>query len=513
MGGGSALAGASLAVAPARRGDAGGARHPGVLGPRGDARIRRRSAVVPVGLPPGGETLRALWPRSGREVSATRTEPATGARAVNAVLGRKAALPRWGGSGEPAAYREAWLCAHPISSLPCAASCSARSRFSSGSSRCGSDLPFAFDEHALGDGPSLYEYRPLVRGFVEEREARLRGRDDALIALAELRREPGAAIFARAHAGPKPSEDDALFRTILLGLVISTAEACGGFDWDDVAFDRVYAELEGSLFGEQRAYRAVAPVIGLTVNTQLELAPGLRIRAFADGELAKHWPEARGLLPPNFGRDADRYCVLELRAGLDAGEDPPDAAAELADSVTALRLATAAPLAAGPVLFETLDGRPFGIRPVLPIAATQPPGEPSRLDTFRGALAGELLVRLPIVDEDEALAEALDRWELSLFQNDPFRGEQLRAAFGALLGDTWPLRGALLLEDDPAARERLHADLEALAARDDPTSPAVDAARRALVQTLRHGDRVDLVRELDRALLGVGDTSHLRLAS
>ena len=49
--------------------------------------------------------------------------------------------------------------------------------------------------------------------------------------------------------------------------------------------------------------------------------------------------------------------------------------------------------------------------------------------------------------------------------------------------------------------------------RDDPTSPAVDAVRRALVQTLRHGDRGDLVRELDRALLGVGDTSHLRLAS
>jgi hypothetical protein len=106
------------------------------------------------------------------------------------------------------------------------------------------DLPFAFEEHGLGDGPSLYEYRPLVRGFVEARAARLRSRDDALIALDELRREPAAAVFARAHAGRKPSEDDALFRTILLGLVISTAEACGGFDWDDGAFARVYAELE-----------------------------------------------------------------------------------------------------------------------------------------------------------------------------------------------------------------------------------------------------------------------------
>jgi len=377
------------------------------------------------------------------------------------------------------------------------------------------DLPFAFDEHAHGEGggPALYEYRPLVRGFVEEREARLRSRDDALIALDELRREPAAAIFARAHAGPKPSVDDALFRTILLGLLVSTAEACGGFDWDDTAFDRVYGDLEGSLFGERRAYQSMAPLTGLTVATQLELAPGLRVRAFAEGELSKHWPEARGLLPPDFGREPDRYCVLELRAGLDAGEDPPDAAAEMADAVTALRLATAAPLAAGPVLFETLDGRPFGIRPVLPIAATQPPGEPSRLDTFRGALAGELLVRLVLADEDAALAEALDRWELSLFQLEPFRGEQLRAAFTALLGDTWALRASLLLEHEIDARERLHSALGALAAREDPSAPAIDAARRAIVLVLRHGDRVGLVRELDRALLGAGDAARVLLAS
>ena len=375
------------------------------------------------------------------------------------------------------------------------------------------DLPFAFDEHTSGQGPALYEYRPLVRGFVEERAERIRSREDALIALDELRREPAAAIFARAHAGPKPSEDEALFKTILLGLVIAAAEACGGFDWDDVAFERVYAELETSLFGDQRAYRAVAPLTGLTVVTQLELAPGLRVRAFADGELAKHWPEARDLLPREFGREPDRYCVLELSAGLEAAEEPPDAATELADAVSALRLATAAPLAAGPVFFETLDGRPFGIRPVLPIAATQPPGESSRLDTFRGALAGELLLRLALADEDDAIAEALDRWELSLFQNEPFRGEQLRSAFSALLGETWPLRCALLLESEADARERLHADLARLAAGEDPSSPAVDAARRALVQVLRHGDRGDLVRELDRALLGVGDAARLRLAS
>jgi hypothetical protein len=376
----------------------------------------------------------------------------------------------------------------------------------------GGELPFAFEEHVQQSGPPLYEYRPLVRDFVESRADRLRGRDDATLALAELRREPAAAIFARAHAGPKPSEDEALFRTVLLGMLLSTAEACGGFDWDDTAFERAYAELERSLFGEHRMYRAVAPLVGLSLGKQLELSPAVRARAAADGELARHWPEANGLLPEGFGREVDRYCVLELRAELGAGEDAPDAPSEIADAVSAVRLATAAPLAAGPVLFETLDGRPFGIRPVLPIAATQPPGDAGRLDNFRGALAAELLPRLGDADGDPPLAEALDRWELSLFQHDPFRSEQLRGSFTALLGETWPLRATVLLEREPDARMALHRDLCLLAEGRDAPPATLDAARRMLVDVLRRGDRSALLRELDAQLLGLGERSALGVA-
>ena len=374
-------------------------------------------------------------------------------------------------------------------------------------------LPFAFEEHGGEKGPALYEYRPLVRDFVEARADRLRRRDDATIALDELVREPAAGIYARAHAGVGPSEDDALFRTVLVDLLIRVAEACGGFDWDDASFDRAYAELERSLFGERRAYVAVAPLVGIGTGIQRELGEGIRIRAAADGELSRHWPEAKGLLPSGFGREADRYCVIEVRAALGAGEDVPDAPAEIADAVSAIRLATAAPLAAGPVLFETLDGRPYGIRPVLPIAATQPPGEPSRLDEFRGPVAAELLVRLGLADIDTHLAEALDRWELSLFQHEPFRSEQLRASLAALLGETWPLRASVLLEEEPERREALHRDLTALAGGAEATSPAATAARRALVEVLRDGDRKALVERLDRILLGLAVPERLRAAS
>ncbi|MEX2613207.1 MAG: hypothetical protein WD380_06500, partial [Gaiellaceae bacterium] len=261
----------------------------------------------------------------------------------------------------------------------------------------------------------------------------------------------------------RATEDDALFRTVLLGLLVSTAESCGGFDWDDEAFERAYGVLEATLFGERRLYSALVPLAGLSLAKPFELAPGLTVRSSEPGELSTHWPESRGLLPPGFGREPDRCCMLELQVELDAGDEPPDAPAEIADAVSAVRLTTAAALAAGPVLFEMLDGRPFGIRPVLPIAATQPPGEASRLDAFRAPIAAEVLAALAKADGDPELAESLDRWELSLFQNEPFRAEQLRAALGALLGETWPLRCAILLAEDGAAREELHGNLVALA--------------------------------------------------
>jgi hypothetical protein len=366
----------------------------------------------------------------------------------------------------------------------------------------GAELPFAFEEHSSYDRPALYEYRPLVKPFIEARAHNLRRRPDAQLAVDDLRREPAAAIFARAHAGPRADEHEALFGSVLLPLLMSTAETCGGFDWDDGAFARAYAELESALFGKGHQYGALAPVIGITTGgTTIELGGGLRLRLAATGELAKLWPEANGLLPADFGREPDRLCVLELERALESGvAEPPDAPGEFADAVTAIRLATAAPIAAGPVLFERLDWRPYGIRPVLPIAATQPAGEPTRLDSFRAGLAADILPRLALADEDPELGEALDRWELSLFQDGPFRDEQLRESLAALLGGAdglWAaaVRGAILLGDTGRARAELQERLSG--------DPDADTVRRALVETLLSGDRARLVASLDESILGL----------
>jgi hypothetical protein len=180
--------------------------------------------------------------------------------------------------------------------------------------------------------------------------------------------------------------------------------------------------------------------------------------------------------------------VLELQRDLEPGDSAPDAPGEIGDAVTAIRLATCGPVAAGPVLFERLDWRPLGIKPVVPIAGTRPDGEPTRLDVFRGRLAADLFARLALADEDPELGEALDRWELALFQSDATRDEQLRESLTALLGGPdglWAatMRASVLLG------ERIE-------------EPRSDRVRRALVEVLMHGERLRLIDALDEAMLG-----------
>jgi hypothetical protein len=298
------------------------------------------------------------------------------------------------------------------------------------------------------------------------------------------------------------------------------ADACGGFDWQDEVFERVYRELEHTLYGESRLYIALAPLTGLQLGQEADLGGGIRVRRAEIGELANHWPEARNLLPRDFGREPDRLCVLELERKLAVDEaDVPDGAAELADAVTALRLATNGAIAAGPVLFETLDLRPYGIRPVLPIAATQPLGDPVRLDAVRAGLAQRLLGQLVLADGDAALGDALDRWELSLFQGDPFRSEQLRESLAALLGHgdgAWAgaMRATALLADEPGDRAGLAAPLQALSRGDAAVDAAADGVRRAIVEVLLNGDRASLIGLLDETLMGLRprfDRAPLRL--
>src|SRR6266566_1266438 len=145
----------------------------------------------------------------------------------------------------------------------------------------------------------------------------------------------------------------------------------------------------------------------------------------------------------------------------------------------------------------------------------QPRGEATRLDKLRARLAADLRQKLTLADADRELGEALDRWELSLFSEEPFRTAQVRDALTCLLGGgdgAWAgaMRTAVLLGD--TSKER--GDLLAALREERLGRVARDAVRRALVEVLAHGNRSALVETLDETLMGLRPrpTTVLRVA-
>ncbi len=384
---------------------------------------RRRRSVYRRAGPPVPPLRRAdPLPRAGRR----RTGSPTGAPAAR----EERARPRRKGNAWPCAPRSS------TSSLRCfcLAAFAVLPRI-----RCRRGDPVRV--RGARDGrrhASLYEYRPLVRWLRRRRgHRRLAALADARIALDELGREPAAAIFAaRARGQLGATGDEALLRTILLPLLADVAERCGGFDWQDDSFERAYAAFERRALRQRRAYAAIAPLTALSAARPLELAEGLCIRPAAVGRARRTL--ARGApaccRPPSGASPTGSAC--SSWSGRSRRTRPRRTLRR-----DRRRRHCASPrdrrsVAAGPVLFERLDWRPLGIRPVLPIAATEPSGEATRLEAFARAARlrpARPAGRAPTRTAD--LAEALDRWELSLFADEPYRSEQLREALTALLGE------------------------------------------------------------------------------
>ena len=208
---------------------------------------------------------------------------------------------------------------------------------------------------------------------------------------------------------------------------------CGGFDWSDEAFERAYGRLEASLYGTQRAYGAVAPVVGLSTGEAHDLGGGLRIRQVASGELAAHWPQARDQAAGRVRTRTRPLCVLELEQAMAAGGRAGRAGrVRRCDHGSQARNRRAGRRRASPL-------RAPGLAPL-----RHPPGLADRghralgracSDRFSHRPTGEeARERLLLTDEDRDLGEALDRWELSLYQSDPFASEQLRGSLTGALG-------------------------------------------------------------------------------
>ena len=248
-----ALGGARLAVAAARRSGrcraarrARGRAHP-------DAGGARRAAAGTARLPSSAPALSPL--RRGHSLrTAGRERPY---RLLVPGLSKEEATPR---------RRRRAGCARRTSTTRCADSASAPSPSSTRISRTGPTSRSRSRSTGRTAGRrSTSTGRSCAASSRRAPSGSSRG-TTCQDAVADLQREPAARIFARAHEGDVRDERRALYRSVLVPLLVRTAEGCGGFDWDDSAFDRAYAELEESLYGEGHSYGAVAPLIGISVR-------------------------------------------------------------------------------------------------------------------------------------------------------------------------------------------------------------------------------------------------------
>ena len=347
------------------------------------------------------------------------------------------------------------------------------------SSTSGADLPFAFEEHG---SPGARRSTSTARSCAASSRRAPTGstqRDDVRAAIDDLQREPAARdLRARPRRRRRPTEAArALPQRARCRCSCATAEGCGGFDWDDDAFDRAYAELEAIALRRRRTpTRAVAPLVGISCGAQIELGGGIRVRAAAAGELAAMWPEATG-------------CCRATSAASPTGSACSSSSARSTPARRAARRAGRArrrrhrapardrrrPSPPGRCSSSGSTGGRSGSGPVLPIAATQPPGEPTRLDPFRGAArrdAARAPRRSPTTTRSSARRSTAG--SSSLFQDEPFRAEQLREAL-----DCAARRQRRALGRGDARRCAARRDADATAASSSPDcARSREAARR-----------------------------------
>jgi hypothetical protein len=176
-------------------------------------------------------------------------------------------------------------------------------------------------------GPALYRYRPRTESFVAERWARLRELPACARACEEL--GAGAAAWLRVN-GLRGEQAEPALQAMLDRLY----EDSTSFGFPEERFERVYREVELTLYADAVCARVVAPLRGAWMDTErLDLGAGLSL---VRGDRADAPPEA---VWPEDGDGAPALlCVLER--DVDSGTQLPAAEAgeRFRSLVTALRL-------------------------------------------------------------------------------------------------------------------------------------------------------------------------------
>jgi hypothetical protein len=337
--------------------------------------------------------------------------------------------------------------------------------------RDGAEVEFDVIDQGGKRGPALYQYKPRTAGFIAERWTRLRDLDTCVAASAAL--GSGSELWLRVNgggAGISGEQAEPALRAMLERLY----EDATSFGFPEERFERLYLEVEATLYRDALSARVVAPLRGVAIETsRVELGDGL---ALVRGETVDAPAEA--VWPENGDGEPAVLCVLERDVTADDGIGADEAERRFSRVVSALRLWAPGSVSLGAPGWRRTDEGPWQPLPFGGGAGAPagdwflPSGEESGLRDFFAAIES--------ADPPQHVAWARDRFEMGCE-----RGSEAEALSDYLLA----LR-ALLDATNDAGEASLALRVAALCAEE---------GRRRLVQR-----RIEAAMALERFVMGGG---------
>lgn len=212
----------------------------------------------------------------------------------------------------------------------------------------GAELCFDVVEEA-GTSAPLYRYRPLVEEFISERWDRIRflqATGQAQRALAS-----GASAYLR-HVGRPDGGSEPALRAMLERLY----EDATSFSFPRERFERVYAEVEQTLYAHTIKASVVAAVLGVRLTSdRVDLGEGLALVRgdLVDAPQSAVWPDSasfkRAVSEPN------TLCVVDRDLPSEASLPIAEAKTRFGEVVTALRVFKEGGCALAAVGFAKVD--------------------------------------------------------------------------------------------------------------------------------------------------------------
>jgi hypothetical protein len=260
--------------------------------------------------------------------------------------------------------------------------------------KAGAEVEFDVVDERGGRGPALYRYEPRTGAFIEERWPRLRELPACERACREL--GAGASAWLRVN-GLRGEQAEPALQAMLERLY----EDSTSFGFPEERFDRVYGEVELTLYHDAVRARVIAPLHGAWMHAErVELGDGLSL--------------ARGDAVEGPHDSSELLCVLERDVPADDPIPAEEAAERFAAVVTALRLWAPGGVVLGAPGWRQLDHARW--QPVAIGSAASPRGGEWMLHAGDEQAFREFFTAICEARPPAAVAWALDRFEMGCAQ-------------------------------------------------------------------------------------------------